>query len=492
MRAFFPLFLMLALLLSAGAPPSAETEGKEWRALCRAALEGTPAERASAVRRLRPWLDRKAVRKTFERVLEREKDRAVLLDAVETLCTPAAAGLFDAVSAHLYHPDLDVRRQVSYTLAAQDRAKALKLLRKRARAGGRRGCEALRALGRIIRPGEAKAVSAFLSHPEAAMRATAAATLMRTGAVDRAADVLPLLSDRDFLPRAQAIQAAAFFRMKEAVPALVKLLDDAECSALAHDALVELCGTDLGGKSAAWRAWLKGKPAFEPPPFERLGAAGEVRFFDHRVKVRRFAWMLDFSDSMGSGTGSSLEALLREVRACLFRLPPNVEFNCVAYSRAADAFVPVAAEADFAAKAEFLEWLSARGTDAYTATWDGLKLALSVPELEVLFLAGNGLPNHGELPAGKNAETEDNVLDAVLKTIRERALRVKIYTVAFPFEKDLFEAGADPLRRKEDVTARTFERRAESFFRLLAALTGGKYAFVPVSQRRTGAGKKGR
>lgn len=456
------------------------------RDMCSAALKGSPAERASAVRRLADFLGEREVRQTLTKVLANEKDRIVLVSALEAVARPSGAELFDDAKAHVWNPDLDIRKQAAVALAGIDRPKALDTLFKEALSGKETAVEAVRALGRLCILGEAERVADLLKSKNGDVRAVALAALMKIGNSQMSSHILPLLSDKHAAAREQAIQAAAFFRVKDSVPLLIEMLNQEETVEQAQRGLVDLTGRDFARDIEKWRLWWRAtEVAFSPPPFAFLPAIPETTFFDHKISSVRCSLMLDFSESMGSGTGSSLEAQVKESHRWLTCLPPNAEANCVTFSRAADRFSPVAFEADSVGKRVFRTWLAKQSGDAYTATYDGFKLALDIPNLNVLILCGNGLPNFGDLPAGENSEIEDNVLEAVRKQIKKLNSQVRIYCVAFPFTKDAFEDKADPILPGVNIAkGRTFAQRAETFFRLLAADTGGKYQFVQTTQSK--------
>lgn len=479
--------LLISLLMLFSLPLFGEDVGVNVRDLCKDAVKGEPSKRETAVRQLRYFLTDKEVVRTYATVLKDEKLPAVLIAAIESLRTQDAIMLFDSVYPHIRHYYLDVRRNASFTLAAQNRELLIKNLLSDAKKNDESSIEAIRALGRVLNESEGALLTNFLKSKNGDVRAVTVAALMRIGVFQEAPKIAALLADPHRPAREQAMLGCAFFRVKDSVPKLLTLLKEPDYKDYALAALMELTGRQFGDDVKIWSDWWQNVGStIDMPPFERLKGEGVVKFFDHTVRAVRFVLLLDYSDSMGSGTGSSLEAQVNEAKRCVIPLYPNVEFNCVSYSRSADRFVSCAVESDSLTKRDFSQWLRTQGTGAYTATYDGFKLALDVPELNLIFLSGNGVPNWGDLPTGKNPENEDNVIEAVRDNIKQRNLNTVIYTVAFPFGKDIFEDKPDIISRRDQATIeRTFDKRCESFFRLMAALNGGKYCFVPISQKKT-------
>jgi hypothetical protein len=348
--------------------------------------------------------------------------------------------------------------------------------------------EAVRALSLILERDDHTKLLPIVrtGHPEA--RAAAISALMKLAATDVRDEMRSYLADKDADVCRSAIAACAFFRDGNAIPKLIELLDAKEHQVFALDGLRVLTGRAAPADGKEWRNWWRdNSKTWAAPEFAQLGPDHEVAFFEHRVRTKRIVLVLDHSDSMGSGKGSSFEALRAEVERWAASLPPNVSFNCVAFGRSASVFNECAVEADAVGKREFLAWLSRHGTENNTATYDGLKAALAIRDADSMILCSNGIPNSGDLPKGSNPEVEDNVVEAVTKAIKDRNLKVKLFTVGFPYQPDIGEdAGTQLVGKDQADRVRTFERRAESFLRLLASLHGGKYCFVDVSQNRAG------
>ncbi|GAB4157221.1 MAG: hypothetical protein Kow00107_06560 [Planctomycetota bacterium] len=482
MRSLFLIAFTLGIVLSVA---TAEEE-TDLRPLIKAAQKGTPEERASAVRRLSPYISKSEVQKALAAVLRNDDDSEVLLCALDACASTEAAKLWTLVKEHLLSDDLDIRKAATRALFIQSPSKLKKELYKDAIGKKPHSAEYVRALTRIMSREEYGLLVELLRSPLSDVRAAAVAGIMKLGATDAREAAASQIESGDPVSVAQSALAALFFRDSSSVPLLIELLSDKKSSLVAHECLKSLTGRKFEADTVLWREWWKENHAtWIPPDYKALGPYGEVTFFEHKVETKRIVFILDFSDSMGSGKGSSLEAQVNEVRRCVTMLPPNVEFNCVVYSRSASKYVPSAAESDAAEKERFFNWLSKWGTDTSTATFDALKISLAIRDADTLMLVGNGIPNSGELPNGRNPEVEDNVVEEVTKIVKEGNLKCRLFTVAFPFQPDLAEDTEQPLVRDENADkVRTFSKRAEGFFRLLAALNNGKYCYVDISQNK--------
>ncbi|MDZ7816863.1 MAG: HEAT repeat domain-containing protein [Planctomycetota bacterium] len=479
---------VLALSALSACESGAESDSAQVREAYVDALKAeSPRKRAAAVRKLGMYLPDSVAVRGLKAVFEREQDASVLLEAVESCKTKKAEALSESLLALVSHPDIDVNLQSARAAHVIDAKKAKGALHRLAHTPGRSPLPYLRALVALSKRGEYEDFLKYLSDKRPEVRSVALSALVQLGAVKKSNHAVKMLSDRNEAVRREAIRAAAHFRDKNAIPHLIALLGEGNYSTQAHEALKELSREDFKPDPAVWQRWWKAaEKDFRAPEYEYLSSRGKVRFFKHSPEATRVVYMLDLSDSMGSGNGSSLEAQFEELESSLYSLPPTLSFNLVAYSRGAESFVPTALRADMPAILSALKWLRMQGTDKYTSSYDGFKKALAVRDAEVIFFSGNGLPNWGDLPSGENPELEDNVVTAVRKLRKELNPKIRIFTVGFPFQPDLHESGGGNLLPKERTKRiRTFEKRAAGFFRLLAALNDGEFCYVDKTQSDT-------
>ena len=475
----------LGLAASAVSIADGESDSTSIRKAVRNALKSErPEDRAAGVRKLGMYLPDSAAVRGIKAVLVNEREASVLLEAVEACKTEKAESLFDVLLKLVSHPDIDVHLQSAKAIHIIDSGRARKDLHKLCRTSSASALPCLRALISLSKRGEYSDLLKYLEDRNPAIRSLAISALVELGAVKESEFVAKMLADPAEPVRRAAIQAVAHLREKAAIPRLIALLSDKQYSDQAYFALRELAKEQFDKDRAVWHRWWEANSEdFRPPEYEYLSAREPVKFFEHSPKATRVVFMLDLSDSMGSGHNSSLETQYKELSQSLFSMPPTLSFNLVAYSRSANAFVPTAVRADMPSKLAALKWLRMQGTDKYTSSFEGFKKALAVRDAEVIFFAGNGLPNWGELPTGENAETEDNVVTAVKELREEENPKARIFTVAFPFEPDLHEAdGGNLLPREHTKRVRTFEKRAAGFFRLLAALNNGEFCYVDKGQ----------
>jgi hypothetical protein len=219
---------------------------------------------------------------------------------------------------------------------------------------------------------------------------------------------LPLFTE-DFGFRRAVEQALVRVRSKDAVTALIKLLDSVKGEVRADIVryLSDLSGQQLGVESAAWAAWWdQAQKKFEfPPEISPVAGAAAARvaarqqpqgptYYGLPLSGARIVFVIDTSGSM---IGPRIVAAKRELSKAIEELPADVEFNIVSFAGR-----PLTWQAKLVAatpdnKQNALYFVAAvQGVGKGTASYDALETAMSF-DGEVIYFLTDGAPVGGKI-----------------------------------------------------------------------------------------------
>ncbi|MEM7200768.1 MAG: HEAT repeat domain-containing protein [Planctomycetota bacterium] len=264
-----------------------------------------------------------------------------------------------------------------------------------------------------------------------------------------------------------AVELLSRFRCREAVPALIGVLErnapsdkrrrrDVAPSGLlrtrAREVLVELTGAHHAAERPdAWRAWWEHRatPGFrlahEPPPPDSQARAGRTTapggFFGVQPIGTRVVFVIDVSRSMrdpyrstqtasiqhGAPPGK-LDIAKRELRKAIDGLPADAWFNIVLFSTDAKAWRRDLVRADPMHKKAAHLFIKKLATSAATNLWGGLETALGIESwrygdrysshVEEVFVLSDGAPTVGDLVDPRH------ILTAIGETNRFAGVRI--------------------------------------------------------------------
>lgn len=444
--------------------------------------------------------------------IKRLTNRAVLLSiAVLGMCF----GLARTAHADLTTIQRDLQRATHDSDLARVRDLLLQL-------GGIREPEAvqliLRTLG-VVAPEEVieAAITALLSHgpeltgapfeeqlarsrPDPVICATIFAVAERLDDERSEQWLLTGLTSKDELVIRNAIESLRHRRSKNAIPALIRILETTSgrrtiITYAARQALIDLTGQGFEVVEDWWSFWEVNKDTLDPrAPRETDGATGVVprkpddaktpSFFGVEIVSRRLVFVIDCSGSMDmydeaqeeGGSGADWRIRQRMPRArnqlisAIEKLPAGAFFNIVAYNENLRVFndkgiVPATAQSKRKA-VDFVKSLRAQST---THTDKALRTAFDDKNIDSIILLSDGAPTHGQRGAS-GGELVQSILDEVRKLNRLR--RLKIFT--FGFEG---LGRYPPGHRQENVPPTPSEGMVE-FLKRLAEENGGGYTRI--------------
>ncbi|MCH2105461.1 MAG: HEAT repeat domain-containing protein [Planctomycetes bacterium] len=355
-----------------------------------------------------------------------------------------------------------LERALSALLKAQKKAK---------------GDARLRTLEMIASSGSAEVVAALRSllekEKEPVVKGKVIAALAATGDTELSPWLLETaLADESWQVRSRAIAALATLRVRDAIPALIERLSNAEGRELTDcgEALTSLTGMNFHGNKELWRRWwADNSDGFVVPELKEesdASAAAEetvgVTFFGIRTDSRRVMFVLDLSGSMNfamvprdnpdddpqkpydmprKDEFSRLDVAKTELMRALGGLDEGSIFNIVMY--ASDVWTwkddLVEMEEDTRPKiSEFLDSLEAVGaTNLYSA----LEVALDIsgaqasekwqePEIDTIFVLSDGRPSVG-------LSTDPDEILALVKE-RNEAAGITIHTIGLSGAQDAY------------------------------------------------------
>lgn len=266
-------------------------------------------------------------------------------------------------------------------------------------------------------------------------------SLEAKGAVEA---IAAALKDAQWTVRVAGVRAARERRVKELVPGLVALVagEDGRVREDAVEALRDLTGADYGRDGKKWAEWWAGagagfelKPAAAPadpssddpaaaPPAQNKDLETITREGLYEIRSKRTLFILDVSASMEAKTakGTRLDFVKKELKRVLAGFEKDMSFNFVLFSDKARLWKPkmVRAGAERSAATRMVEGLK---PDGQTATYEALKLAFTLDDVDTIWLLSDGFPTVGSITSEELIKTEVRKLN--------RTKNIAIHTIAF-------------------------------------------------------------
>lgn len=308
------------------------------------------------------------------------------------------------------------------------------------------------------------------------------------------------LGTRDYFLYRNAIPPLIERRSKEAIPALIGLLErigfaPSSESYMVRDALIALTGQDFENLPD-WRKWWgANKETFDPKSLDeatgRTGVARKMpggfrqpKFFGVEVRSDRVVFVVDVSGSMawyddtaeqiGEGpehrTKERLARLKHHLARTIEELPEWTYFNIIAFSDVNRLFNPKGAvRADSRTKARALEFVQQLRAFGPTHTDDALTKAFEDLNVDTIILLSDGAPVRAQ------KKTKDLIQEIHERVAKLNLLaKVKIFALGFEGEPRYPPGMAPPPGGKPDPDAPTIQDLID-FLKKLAADHGGEY-----------------
>jgi len=292
------------------------------------------------------------------------------------------------------------------------------------------------------------------------------------GALDAkgaAAAITTALKDREWTVQAAGIRAARERRDKAHVAPLIALVggSDGRIRRDAIDALADLTGADYGADARKWTSWWAEveagfaiRPAAPTPsseegaaPAKSVGIETATREGFYDIRSKRTLFVVDLSASMEARTekGSRLEVTKKELARVVDDLGDDMLFNMVFFGDKAQLWKPKMTAASSGNRSTAKRIVLAQKADGMTATFDALKLAFSLDDVDTIYLLSDGFPTAGKVTSEELIKTEVRRWN--------RAKGISLHTIAFV---------AGTLKGENED-----KERAKAFMRELAAENGG-------------------
>jgi hypothetical protein len=285
-------------------------------------------------------------------------------------------------------------------------------------------------------------------------------TLETADAVD---GIARSFKDKEWTVRAAGVHAARERRSKELVRPLIALVEseDGRVKQDAADALRDLTGANYGTKAKEWLDWWATVEAdFKLKPPLADGAREVTKDVEtmsreglYEIRSKRTLFIVDISGSMEARTqkGSRLEITKRELKRVIGDLGPDMLFNLIFFSDKAQLWKPKMVKGSSEQKSAALRVVEAQKANGQTATFDALRLAFGLDDVDTIYFLSDGFPTVGPVTSEELIKTE------VRKWNRSK--QITIHTIAFV---------AGELKGENEDKA-----RAKSFMTELAAENGG-------------------
>jgi hypothetical protein len=233
--------------------------------------------------------------------------------------------------------------------------------------------------------------------------------------------------DEHFAVRRAVVDALVKIQKREAVDALISLLDriGGEAKADAAQHLTRVTGQIYGMDSGAWRKWWdQSGPAFNHPRVVEEDAASELAgegrngyYYGLPLRAERLVFVLDISGSM---QGVRIMAAKRELVKAIQGLPESVSFGVVVFSQTTNRWQHKLVQADKKMKRAAVEFVERQTPQSNTASYDALEAGLAY-DTEAIFFLSDGAPTSGQIVAPAD------IIQAITKTNKTR--RISIYTI---------------------------------------------------------------
>ncbi len=373
--------------------------------------------------------------------------------ATDALQHKSTAVLQAALDAQYIHGDA----------RCEKRARELYAIYSPKRAGMAIAHAVVRALGAINGPGVRSFLIAAVGHEDWRVRLAAADVMawQRPDDVNIRGALRRLLVDDEPVIRQRVAASIGTVKLTELLPDVAARLDDPHIRtrAVAHDALAEMTGKDLGYGRDDWMRWFDRQDEtterLKPSP-----SKSTVTYYGVNVRSDRLLFIVDISGSMAMPRGNKttrMDVARSELTRVLKHLDPNTLFNVIVFSDKVKSWRrgETLARKDNVARA--LRWIDRTLEEPQGGTFMHAALERAFaenPAMDTVCLLTDGLATDGE----------PIVPEAILASVNgwNRYRRVAIHTFALTLEKDEPNAVST-----EDLTA------IKGFMRQLSKATGG-------------------
>ena len=330
---------------------------------------------------------------------------------------------------------------------------------------------ALRALGSIASPEDRTFLLRIPSYDDPRLRLAGAEMIARQRPVDinvRGA-IVTYMHDANPVVREAAIEGTGRAGIVELTENLADRLEDEHLRTrdVAHKALIEMHGHDLGWDPDDWKRWWKTRSGV-PKDLRMEPSTSVTSYYGVKVRSDRLLFIIDLSGSMAFPWGAEVDktrigvAKQQLVRA-IEGLDERSLFNVIVFSDKVKAWRKGGeVTASKEAKADALRWIDKTfekptgGTFMHAALEEAFE---KNPQVDTIFLLTDGLATDGE----------PIVPEAILASVNRwnRFRRAVIHTFALTLE----DLQPDGLHKENLADIKTFMRR-------LATLTGGESRVV--------------
>ncbi len=264
--------------------------------------------------------------------------------------------------------------------------------------------------------------------------------------------VLPNLEHDAWQVRLAAVEALDALRPLAAIEPLIARLETEEeervRDAIAA-ALFRLTGMNLYDDHKIWaRWWAEHEKGFEVPkdiptmPEEHAGGT-QAGFYGIPVKSNRIVFVIDQSGSMSAAgmqkredddedaPRNRLDVAVREVLGAVAKLKNRARVNVILFHTTIHPWKPTLQRLSGGNRSALERHLTSKKPTGGTNLYDGLELALRMPDVDTIFLLSDGAPG-----AGKYVATPD-ILRAVRRENQTR--RIAIHCVSIGMDSDLMK-----------------------------------------------------
>ena len=264
--------------------------------------------------------------------------------------------------------------------------------------------------------------------------------------------VLPNLAHEAWQVRLAAVQALDALRPRAAIAPLIARLETEEedrvRDAIAA-ALFRLTGMNLYDDAKIWaRWWAEHEEGFEVPeavptlPEEHAGGT-QAGFYGIPVKSDRIVFVIDQSGSMSAAGMSKrdeededaprnrLDVAVREVLGAVAKLKNRARVNVVLFHTTIHPWKDTMQRLSGGNRKALERHLTSKKPTGGTNLYDGLELALRMPDVDTIFLLSDGAPG-----SGKYVATPD-ILRAVRRENQTR--RIAIHCVSIGMDSELMK-----------------------------------------------------
>ena len=314
----------------------------------------------------------------------------------------------------------------------------------RAKAAAR---QALAQFG-FVHPKVAEFLVAMLEDGDVRDRAAAldaAAVSQKPELIER---VVPRLADEAWQVRLAAVQALEQLRDKACVAPLIGRLKDEPSARLREAiswALYRLTGQRLYDNASVWAKWWADNEAtFEIPkvmptlPDPHVGGT-QAGFFGIPIRSDRVVFVIDQSGSMAEPGGpppdeasdppERLDVATRQVLQATSRLPDAAQVNVVMFHNGVTLWKDKLQALKKKTRKTLDRFLAGQNPGGGTNLYDGLARALTMPDVDTVFLLSDGVPSAGRYL------TTSAILQAVQRVNKTR--RIAIHCVSIGMDSEL-------------------------------------------------------